>query len=243
VLADSFNKTGAERKPSLKWLSCEDHKFTLPERLYDHIGWLEYSTVATNAETIVKANGKAAKTDNNENKNDADTLLRIDYQDAYAQIRVNYFKGWAKTSFTALSRQLSEQGKALAVFDDGIEDDLDLTDSVDLTDSMNLSAASTSGNITNAEGNESSENNSALMTVDNIRFRFVRGANAGTFLHEVFEKIDFNNNSKWSAIIDQGIRQYQLPVSYTSASNQQRLLQDIPSSASDNESASVVPIE
>lgn len=244
VLADSYNKASAERKPSLKWLSCEDHKFTLPKRLYDHIGWLEYSTVATNAETIVKANGKAAETDNNEVQDASNTMSRIDYQDAYAQIRVNYFKGWAKTSFTALSRQLSEQGKALAVFDDGIEDDLDLTDSVDLTDGMNLSNAST-GNLTNVEGNEFSENNSALITADNIRFRFVRGANAGTFLHEVFEKIDFNNDSKWSAIIDQGIRQYQLPVSYTSASNQQRLLQDIPSSASDNGSAdgSVMPTE
>ncbi|MEN2750919.1 UvrD-helicase domain-containing protein [Psychrobacter sp. FBL11] len=237
VLADSYNKTGAERKPSLKWLSCEDHKFTLPERLYDHIGWLEYSTVANNAETIVKANEKAAKTDNNKVQDASNTMSRIDYQDAYAQIRVNYFKGWAKTSFTALSRQLSEQGKALAVFDDGIEDDLDLTDGVDLSDSMNLSAASTSRNSTNAEGDESSENNSALMTADNVRFRFVRGANAGTFLHEVFEKIDFNNHSKWSAIIDQGIRQYQLPVSYTSAANQQRLLQDIPSSVSDKKGA------
>lgn len=231
VLADSYNKTGAERKPSLKWLSCEDHKFTLPERLYDHIGWLEYSTVATHAETIVKTNGKAAKTDNNEVQDASNTMSRIDYDDAYAQIRVNYFKGWAKTSFTALSRQLSEQGKALAVFDDGIEDDLDLTDS------MNLSNASTSGSSIGADDDISSGNNSALMTADNIRFRFVKGANAGTFLHEVFEKIDFNNNSKWSAIIDQGIRQYQLPVSYTSAANQQRLVQNITSSASDNKGA------
>ena len=238
VLADSYNKTGAERKPSLKWLSCEDHKFTLPERLYDHIGWLEYSTVANNAETIVKANGKAAKTDNNEIKNDADTLLRIDYQDAYAQIRVNYFRGWEKTSFTALSRQLSEQGKALAVFDDGIEDDLDLTDS------MSFSTTSTSEDF-NAEEGESSEHNPTLVTADNIRFRFVKGANAGTFLHEVFEKIDFSNDSKWSAIIDQGIRQYQLPVSYTSAANQQRLVQNITLSVNNDESAnaSVVPIE
>ena len=236
VLADSYNKTGAERKPSLKWLSCADHKFTLPKRLYDYIGWLEYSTVARDAEIIIKANEKAAKADGHKNKNDAHTLPRINYQDAYAQIRVDYFRGWAKTSFTALSRQLSEQDKALAVFDDGIEDDLDLTDSVDLIDSMNLSAASTSENLTNAEGNESSGNNSALMTADNIRFRFVRGANAGTFLHQIFEKIDFNNDSKWSAIIDQGIRQYQLPVSYTSATNQQRLAQDAPTSIGNDKS-------
>ena len=231
VLADSYNKTGAERKPSLKWLSCEDHKFTLPERLYDHIGWLEYSTVATNAEIIIKANGKTANVDNDAIKKDANIMTRIDYQNAYAQIQTDYFKGWAKTSFTALSRQLSEQGKALAVFDDGIEDDLDLTDS------MNFATTSTSGDFIDAEGNESSGNNATLITADNIRFRFVKGANAGTFLHEVFEKIDFNNDSKWSAIIDQGIRQYQLPVSYTSASNQQRLVQDITSSASDNGSA------
>lgn len=51
---------------------------------------------------------------------------------------------------------------------------------------------------------------------EDIRFSFVKGANAGTFLHQVLEKIDFDQPHTWSAVIDQGIRQYQLPNQYLS---------------------------
>src|SRR5690606_16585181 len=75
-----------------------------------------------------------------------------------------------------------------------------------------------------SDGN--SEISADPITSDNIRFRFVKGANAGTFLHEIFEKIDFTVNSKWSVIIDQSLRQYQLPISYASVTTQQRLQQN-----------------
>ncbi|MGP9636677.1 UvrD-helicase domain-containing protein [Psychrobacter sp. AOP3-A1-26] len=218
VLKDSYNKTDAERKPSLQWLSSEDHKFVLPDRLKPYIGWLEYAAVEPAAEEVV--NSKASKkSDINEPALIADTGLRIDYQGAYAQLQRNSFKGWAKTSFTALSRQLNEQSQALAVFDDGVEDDLDLTDS------MNLASKYLDG----SESQQDSQNGGNAInpiTSDDIRFRFVKGANAGTFLHEIFEKIDFTDNSKWSVIIDQSIRQYQLPISYASATSQQRLQPD-----------------
>ena len=199
VLKDSYNKTDAERKPSLQWLSCADHKFVLPDRLQPYVGWLEYAAIEPIAKTLTDMSKTAKKSDVAESISITDTARRIDYQSAYSQIQLNSFKGWAKTSFTALSRQLGENSQALAVFDDAIEDDLDLTDSI------------------NDEGN--------IISSDDIRFRFVKGANAGTFLHEVFEKIDFTDNSKWSVIIDQSIRQYQLPISYASASAQQRLQQ------------------
>lgn len=214
ILGDVFSSKGAERKPSLHWLdgSEKDKAFTLPERLQSHIGWLEYSTVVTNAEAIVKASKELKITDNSQSNTSSDNLIRVDYQDAYAQLQNNYFKGWAKTSFTALSRQLSEQGKALAIFDDSVEDDLDLTDSISTYQQLNDNAYSAD---VNASGNS--------IAADDIRFRFVKGANAGTFLHQIFERIDFNNTDKWSAIIDQGIRQYQLPLNYSSAANQARL--------------------
>ena len=199
VLKDSYNKTDAERKPSLQWLSCADHKFVLPDRLQPYVGWLEYAAIEPIAKTVTDISKTAKKSDVAESISITDTARCIDYQSAYAHIQLNSFKGWAKTSFTALSRQLGENSQALAVFDDAIEDDLDLTDSI------------------NDEGN--------LISSDDIRFRFVKGANAGTFLHEIFEKIDFTDNSKWSAIFDQSIRQYQLPISYASASAQQRLQQ------------------
>ena len=106
------------------------------------------------------------------------------------------------------------------MFDDGVEDDLDLTDSINLaTNSVD------DREIQQGLLNGGSSDTCNPITSDNIRFRFVKGANAGTFLHEIFEKIDFTDNSKWSVIIDQSIRQYQLPISYASAMTQQRLQQ------------------
>ena len=206
VLNDASRNTDNHLKPSVQWLEGSDKAFILPERLQEHIGWLESNSIETNAEAIIEAReavNSATKNSTAIAESADNALKRINYEHAYAQIKQHAFKGWAKTSFTALSRQLGEQSKALAVFDDGIEDELDLTDSLSITSLNTLDNK---------------------FSADNIRFRFVKGANAGTFLHEIFEKIDFNHNSKWSAIIDQAIRQYQLPTSYTSAQNQQRLL-------------------
>ncbi len=230
VFADSAKNSDNERKPSLRWLGLNDkeHKFVLPERLQEQIGWLEYQTIESSAEAVIKASQAAASTNHTESETTPINITRIDYDLAYAQIQQKYFKGWAKTSFTALSRQLSKQSQALAVFDDGVEDDLDLTDSMMLLTqrlAQRSSAIYSAGNANNSNADNSNFNNGSSDTIaaDDIRFRFVKGANAGTFLHEIFEKIDFTNTSKWSAIIDQSIRQYQLPVSYTSADYQQRL--------------------
>ena len=219
VLKDSYNKTDAERKPSLQWLSCADHKFVLPDRLQPYVGWLEYAAIEPIAKTLTDMS-KIAKSDVTESISITDTAQRIDYQSAYAHIQLNSFKGWAKTSFTALSRQLGEKSQALAVFDDAIEDDLDLTDSMHLAFDSQVPQSDGERKTGLLNGNEGN-----LVSSDDIRFRFVKGANAGTFLHEIFEKIDFTDNSKWSAIFDQSIRQYQLPISYASASAQQRLQQ------------------
>lgn len=220
VLKDSYNKTDAERKPSLQWLSCADHKFVLPDRLQPYVGWLEYAAIEPIAKTLTDISKAAKKSDVAESISITDTARRIDYQSAYAQIQLNSFKGWAKTSFTALSRQLGEKSQALAIFDDAIEDDLDLTDSMHLASDFQVSQSDGERKKGLLNGNESN-----LISSDDIRFRFVKGANAGTFLHEIFEKIDFTDNSKWSTIIDQSIRQYQLPISYASANSQQRLQQ------------------
>lgn len=223
VLKDAYNTSGCKLKPSLQWLSCEEHKFVLPDRLHAHVGWLEYEKVVTNAQDIIKSNteSREKKSSETQSPNSDGTIAKaqtlIDYDDAYAQIKARYFKGWAKTSFTALSRQLSEEGKALAVFDDGVEDDIDIADG--LTGDINDSD-SDSDNGNHETGEVATTN---PVTSDDIRFRFVKGANAGTFLHEIFEKINFNDNSQWSGVIDQSVRQYQLPVTYASSSVQQRL--------------------
>ena len=215
VISDVYSSTGSERKPILQWLDGDnkDKIFTLPERLQAHTGWIEYGMIETHAETIITVN-KTLTVNKHLTVAASNALTLIDYKPAYAQLHNHHFKGWAKTSFTALSRQLDENSQALAVFDDGIEDDLDLMDSIKLSQSR-LS-----------EDNQNLNESGSLMPTDNIRFRFVKGANAGTFLHQVFEKIDFTNDNKWSAVIDQGIRQYQLPLIYTSAASQKRLQQN-----------------
>lgn len=219
VVTDASTKTDAGRKPILQWLDGDDKIFTLPERLQGHIGWLHYASIVPAAETVIAAHKDQKKTastkataqaadENAASRPNDETSSRIDYRAAYAQLKTSRFKGWAKTSFTALARQLGEQSHALAVFDDSIEDEFEITGLTPIPADYTQDAAAYSS-----------------ITADDIRFRFVKGANAGTFLHQVFEKIDFINTSKWSNVIDQGIRQYQLPSSYTSAENQQRLLQ------------------
>lgn len=209
VLADAYSVTGYEYKPMLHWLGLlgKDKAFVLPERLQPYIGWLNYDTVETHSEALITAHQQTTQTASDDLRIG---LPLINYDAAFKQIKETTFKGWAKTSFTALSRQLGEQSQALAVFDDSIEDDLDLTDNFALINPVRTAAQHHS------------------ISADDIRFRFIKGANAGTFLHHIFENIDFNDASKWSAIIDQSVRHYQLPSTYSSADTQQRLQKNLP---------------
>lgn len=220
VFSDSGKNQDDHLKPIAQWLNGKGKNLELPDYLKDYVDWLEYTTIEPIAETMLKTSKTPQHTNHINASSELQTLRRINYKSAYAQIQLNSFKGWAKTSFTALSRQLGEKSQALAVFDDAIEDDLDLTDSMHLASDSQVSQSDGERKTVSLNGNESN-----LVSSDDIRFRFVKGANAGTFLHEVFEKIDFTDNSKWSVIIDQSIRQYQLPISYASASAQQRLQQ------------------
>nr|WP_317199410.1 UvrD-helicase domain-containing protein [uncultured Psychrobacter sp.] len=213
VLKDSSRSQDDDRKPCVQWLNGSGKNLELPERLHNYIGWLPYDSVESNAQAIVQADKDSI--DTLQVKTDNSTL--INYDDAYAQIQARYFKGWAKTSFTALSRQLGKQTQALAIFDDSIEDDLDITDGMPLS----IAAVSRQSNTDEYDN----QNTTGSITSNNIRFRFVKGANAGTFLHEIFEKIDFTDKQNWSAIIDQSVRQYQLPLIYTSRAHQERLQQ------------------
>lgn len=207
VLQDASTRRDIERKPLNAWLDCDDKEFSLPSRLAPVVGWVNYDVIAEHAQAVMTRQKSDAKRQNAPKKEPEPDYFRIDYNDAYHQIKAQVFKGWAKTSFTALSRQLSAQSQALAVVDDVIEDELDLTNS--------LSEIYLNANV--------SPENQQIMS-DDIRFRFVKGANAGTFLHKIFEKIDFQQPQNWSKIIDQNVRQHQLPVIYTSGDNQWQLL-------------------
>jgi exodeoxyribonuclease V beta subunit len=137
---------------------------------------------------------------------------KIEYAPFLEVMRSRYFFGWAKTSFTALARQLDESTQIMAVVDERIDDAIDIETKEPV------------GVIDSNEGFELGCD-LELKREDDIRFTFVKGANAGTFLHEIFEKIDFNNQSQWSQVIDRTVSSYQLPLIYSSAEQQQRVLQ------------------
>lgn len=207
VLQDASTRRDIERKPLNAWLDCDDKEFSLPERLAPVVGWVNYDVIAEHVQAVMSRQKADPKPKNAAKDTSEPDYFLIDYNDAYSQIEDHFFKGWAKTSFTALSRQLSAQSQALAVVDDAIEDELDLTNSL---------------SEIHANANAAPEIHQIMS--DDIRFRFVKGANAGTFLHKIFEKIDFQQPQNWSKIIDHSVRQYQLPVIYTSGDNQWQLL-------------------
>lgn len=216
VLRDPHNKTGFELKPVFYWFDSPEPKFELPDRLKGTIGMIRGHKV----NEFYNDNCAAAKAGTLTESGSSDSITPktepIEYDDFSEVMKINYFYGWAKTSFTALARQLDESAQTMAVMDERIDDaiDIDMTEtSVSVVPSLN----------NNESANQVDE--LSLKLEDDIRFTFVKGANAGTFLHEIFEKIDFNNKSQWSQVIDRAISSYQLPLVYSSAETQSRRLQ------------------
>ncbi|MGE6360149.1 UvrD-helicase domain-containing protein [Psychrobacter glacincola] len=220
VLRDPNNKTGFELKPVFYWFESPEPKFELPDRLKGTIGMLRGHKVNEFYDNNYVSN--AAKSAGvNDNVQLAATKLdahkpateTIEYAPFAEVMKTNYFYGWAKTSFTALARQLDESTQAMAIADERMDDAIDI-DMADTSVSVEPLLSS------NAFLKEVDGLN--LKSEDDIRFTFVKGANAGTFLHEIFEKIDFSNKAQWSQVIDRAINSYQLPLVYSSAEQQSR---------------------
>ena len=154
---------------------------------------------------------------NEQNATVAKTVAKIDYDEIIKVITIDTFKGWANTSFTALSRYIDHTSVDTVVnAEDRQDDDI-------------LSAAQTNLlPITDSRlaGESSNE-------VDSIRFNFEKGTNPGTFLHSVLEDIANNYNEtpelaipqqdaradklkRWSVMVDRTLRRYQMPSSYFS---------------------------
>ena len=154
---------------------------------------------------------------NEQNATVAKTVAKIDYDEIIKVITIDTFKGWANTSFTALSRYIDHTSVDTVVnAEDRQDDDI-------------LSAAQTNLlPITDSRlaGESSNE-------VDSIRFNFEKGTNPGTFLHSVLEDIANNYNEtpelavpqqdaradklkRWSVMVDRTLRRYQMPSNYFS---------------------------
>ncbi|MGE6474117.1 UvrD-helicase domain-containing protein [Psychrobacter sp. NPDC078631] len=220
VLRDPSNKTGFELKPVFYWFESPEAKFELPDRLKGIVGMLRGHKVnefydnsyASNDANSAGINDslQLAITKSNAHR---PTTEAIEYAPFAEVMKTNYFYGWAKTSFTALARQLDESTQAMAIVDERIDDAID----IDMTESS-------VSDLSLLNNDESLEQDSelSLKVEDDIRFTFVKGANAGTFLHEIFEQIDFANKAQWPQVIDRAISSYQLPLIYSSAEQQSR---------------------
>lgn len=237
ILEDLSSKTRIPYRPAFFWLECQDKNLSLPSRLSSKIGWLENHKIAdlyNQADNMNSPNSTRAYHDNSLNNDAAQTtkeneliankVIPINYPNLNKIMPNKFFYGWAKTSFTALARQLDEQSQDVAVLDERVDDELYIANipSLERNAGRGNVAAIASDSMA---GEFDSDYFAALKPVDDIRFSFVKGANAGTFLHQIFENIDFADQTQWSGVIDKAIRDYQLPVSYASV-EQQRLMID-----------------
>lgn len=219
VLKDPKDTTGFDLKPVFYWfdtLKGKSPTFDLPDRLKGTIGIIRGHKVNEFYNDNCAAAKGSALTDNQPLASIKPKTEPIKYDDFSEVMKINYFYGWAKTSFTALARQLDESAQTMAIMDERIDDAID----IDMTETLVSVVPSLNDNESVEQVDELS-----LKLEDDIRFTFVKGANAGTFLHEIFEKIDFNNKLQWSQVIDRAISSYQLPLVYSSAETQSRRLQ------------------
>ena len=223
VLRDPHNKTGFELKPVFYWFESPEPKFELPDRFKGTIGMIRGHKV----NEFYNDNCAATKAGKLTESGSPDFITPktepIEYDDFSEVMKINYFYGWAKTSFTALARQLDESTQTMAVMDERIDDGIDIEVDIDITETS--VPPSLGGHASDSHDAAAQVDQASPKLEDDIRFTFVKGANAGTFLHEIFEKIDFNNKSQWSQVIDRAISSYQLPLVYSSAETQSRRLQ------------------
>lgn len=146
------------------------------------------------------------------------TAAKIDYDEIIKVITIDTFKGWANTSFTALSRYIDHTSVDTVVnAEDRQDDDILSGAQTHLLPIPNNRMAGESSN-----------------EVNSIRFNFEKGTNPGTFLHSVLEDIANNYNEtpalavpqqqdarayklkRWSVMVDRTLRRYQMPSNYFS---------------------------
>lgn len=242
VIKDRYNTTDIQWRPLNHWLDCVGSKnYDLPVRLQPHIGWLDGDI---NDEELPIT--KPSKPLNQISQSDVgiSTLQpqQIDYPDYHSVIKQTHFVGWGRTSFTALSRLLNQpdnhlngiinhQDNASNLFNDDLlndgqslkQDNLDYQilnhQNMDYQTVMMMEQAPNikpTNQQSNKQDKPSLDNN---ISDNNIRFNFIKGANAGSFLHKVLEKLSTekpNTDDSQSKLIDKYLLEYDLPKRYSS---------------------------
>ncbi|WP_434353926.1 UvrD-helicase domain-containing protein [Psychrobacter sp. HD31] len=204
-LTDLAKKDKLDKRPTHFWLECADKNYVLPTRLKNAIGWQPEQEISDyfTKNKIDKLSNKASHTSNKSNNKPL-----IDYPIYDDVIKRKSFIGWAKTSFTALAHNLHSEVVDTAVNEanyDSIEQQL-----------------------LDQQFNEKSDLSATQTGVDDrqkIRFDFVKGANAGSFLHKIFEVLDFDNPLTWSSSIDKCVVEFDLPDVYGSTKIQKQRIE------------------
>ena len=206
-------KKSAVRNSALAPFMDDLAKFAVKETLTETTHIIDSNSLSKYYDLKLKFTIK----ENRQNEQNA-AISKIDYDEIIKVITIDTFKGWANTSFTALSRYIDHTSVDTVVnAEDRQDDDI-------------LSAAQTRLlPITNSRLTGESSNE-----VNSIRFNFEKGTNPGTFLHSVLEDIANNYNEapelavpqqqdaiadklkRWSVMVDRTLRRYQMPSNYFS---------------------------
>jgi len=187
-------------------------KFAVKETLTETTHIIDSNSLSKYYDSKLKFTSKT----NKQNEQNA-TVAKIDYDEIIKVITIDTFKGWANTSFTALSRYIDHTSVDTVVNAEDRQDD-------DILSAAQTRLLPVSNN--RLAGEPSNE-------VNSIRFNFEKGTNSGTFLHSVLEDIANNYNEtpelavpqqdaradklkRWSVMVDRTLRRYQMPSNYFS---------------------------
>lgn len=188
-------------------------KFAVKETLTETTNTINSNSLSKYFDSKLKFTSKT----NGQNEQNA-TVAKIDYDEIIKVITIDTFKGWANTSFTALSRYIDHTSVDTVVNAEDRQDD-------DILSAAHTRLLPISNN--RLAGESSNE-------VNSIRFNFEKGTNSGTFLHSVLEDIANNYNEtpelavpqqqdaradklkRWSVMVDRTLRRYQMPSNYFS---------------------------
>lgn len=192
-------------------------KFAVKETLTETTHIIDSNSLSKYYDSKLKFTSKTNK-QNEQNATVAKTVAKIDYDEIIKVITIDTFKGWANTSFTALSRYIDHTSVDTVVNAEDRQDD-------DILSAAQTRLLPVSNN--RLAGESSNE-------VNSIRFNFEKGTNSGTFLHSVLEDIANNYNEtpelavpqqqdaradklkRWSVMVDRTLRRYQMPSNYFS---------------------------
>lgn len=108
--------------------------------------------------------------------------------------RQTHFKTWRATSFSALARDLHNDHT------DKTNNDSQVTNETDYV-MEGLLEENQYADVMVDEAKANSIMHLDAINVNPIRFQFPRGANPGSFLHKVFEKLDFTHADSWQWLI------------------------------------------